>query len=574
MSAISPCLFHDRYITNRFGKSTLFSLAAFFVIAGCGDHSEIIEAPKPRPVRVLPLVKTHPPNAALVTASVGSWKKEDIGFEVNGRVEFVAEPNTEIEGRVIDEDGNIVLEGTPIGRIENDRYQLQVEKAEAMVRQAENQLLAAQIEFDDVIRAQIEAARASQNLAKIQYERSLSLLEKRAGSESDVDRDRANYENTAAQVEQLGATKKAKGAEIEALNSALAQAKQGLQDAKRDLADCTLYSSFRGKISVVSVVPGSVVTSGQPVATVEMMDPIKVEMEVSAEESRRLRKAERLPVIVTLPDGSQLTEDGFLYLIDPVADPLTRTFTITLLVLNEKVSRAADDDITATTDQTWKLNFQFLPGAEEGMLFVADNSLLKDAEGDYLWKVTNVTSDSPFPADGKLKVKKMRVTRGPRKLPFLGNWLFQQVLVDDPEFDPEKHMVAGELFVDGKPEEWNGDTIQLDSGGQWRLRPGDLVKVDMSGSNAEKGFFVPMDAIVREGSESHLFVVDESGDQTKARRIQVELVNSSEGRSTSGMRQIMPTTGEDFENLKYITEGAHYLFDGESIRVIAAEVSE
>lgn len=543
--------------------------------AGCGQNTEPQQQPDPRPVTVEPMLKTDPPNAALVSASVGSWKQEAIGFEVGGRVEFVAEPNTEIEGRVVSESGEVILKGTPVGRIESERYQLQVDTAESEVRRAENTLKAGEVDLNDGIPAQLAAAQASLNLAKVQYDRSKSLLEKRAGSESDVDRDKANFENAAAQIKQLDAKKKAKEAEVESMRSSLLQAQQGLRDAQRDLEDCTLYSSFRGQISEVSVVPGSVVTSGQAVATLQMMDPIKVELEVSAEESRRLRKAERLPVIATLPDGTREVQDGYLYLIDPVADPLTRTFTITLLVLNRKLAQNADSDVTAFTDQSWRLDFQFLPGAEEGMLFVAEEALLKDDEGPYLWMLKNVTVDSGLPASGKLKVRKLRVELGERKLPFLGNWMFQQVIVDDPEFVPSKNMVAGRLTVkEGAPEDWNGDTLQVDSGGQWMLRPGDLVKVNLSIGETEQGYFVPMDAIVRDDEKSFIFVVDGSDDATTAKRVPVRLADLTSRHSTSGLRRIEPIEGDSFDGLQLITAGAHYLIDGERISVVAAEVSE
>lgn len=592
--------------------------------SGCGSSAETTSVRAPRPVTVMPLLLTDPPNAAYVSASVGSWKQEDIGFEVDGRVEFVEEQNTEIEGRILaqpesepesepksepeseseltDEEievasdaelklaielalgvetelknkvDRVIVEGTPIGRIDSQRFELQVQRAEAEITRAENAVVAALVELIKGIPAEIRAATASRNLAEIELKRSVELFEKRAAAESDVDRDKAKFESAKAQISILEATTKSKQAEVESLKSALLQAKQDLRDAERNLEDCTLYSSFRGQISEVSVVPGSVVTSGQPVATIQMMDPIKAELEVSAEQSRRLRKSDRVPIIVTKADGTKSTEDGFLYLIDPVADPLTRTFTITLLVMNEKVGMTRDESITARTEQTWRLDFKFLPGAEDGMLFVVEKALLKDSKGYFLWLLTNVTIGSGAPKDGKLKVRKMRVGLGPRKVPYLGNWNFQQVLIDDADFDPEKNMVAGQLSVDdGNPGDWEGDTIQLDSGGQWILRPGDLVKVDLSGENINKGFFVSMDSIVREADKSFLFVVNESDQETTAKRIPINVLDSKNGKATSGMRRIEAVEGQSLEGLRYIADGVHYLIDGEPVKVVAAGASE
>jgi len=566
-----------RHAANR-AKSDFIVVAILLstFAVGCGSREQIIPEKRPRPVAVKMLTSRLPPDASLVSASVASWKTQEIGFEVAGRVEFVVEPNTEIEGRIADEDGKLILEGTPIGRLENERYRLQVDRAQAEVARAEQMLRAAEIELKASIPARIAAADATRDLAQIEYDRSKRLFDQDAGSQGDVDQAKANFENAVSQLTQLDAEEKAKQAEVESQKSGLLQARQNLRDAERNLEDCTLFSPFRGQIADVSVVPGSVVASGQAVATIQMMDPIKVELEVSAEDSRRLQQTENLPVMVTERDGSTGIHEGYLYLIDPVADPLTRTFTITLLVMNQKISGAADQQAIATTDQTWRLDFKFLPGAKEGTLFVGEKAILEDADGHYLWMIENVTVQSTVPQDRLLKVRKLRVALGPLKVPYLGNWIFQQVIVNDSEFDPSKNLVAGRVTVsEGLPEQWDGDTVLLDTGGQWMLRPGDIVKVDLSGDNSASGYFVPMDAIVRENEESYIFVATETETETIATRLPVQMASGSEPAATSGMRRIESADGQALEGLHYVTKGAHYLVDGEPIKVIAqAEVAQ
>ena len=513
----------------------------------------------------------------MVSASVGSWKTEEVGFEVGGRVEFVVEPNTEIEGRIFDKEGSLILPGSPIGRLESERYDLQVAKAKADVTRAEQNLLAAQTELDENIPAQIAAATANRDLAKTEYDRSQRLFDQNAGAQGDVDRDRANYRSAEAQLKQLDAATKAKAAEIESLRNAKLQADQNLRDAERNLEDCTLYASFRGQIADISVVPGSVVSAGQPVATLQMMDPIKVELEVSADVSRRLQERERLNVAITMPDGSETTREGYLYLIDTVADPLTRTFTVTLLVMNEKLSRAEANGQIATTRDIWRLDFKFLPGAKDKMLFVEEKALLKDDAGFYLWMITNMSVASRLePIDHRLKVRKLRVALGDMKIPYLGNWVFQQVHVADDRFDPAVNVVAGELNVsEGSPEDWNGDTVLRTSGGQWMLRPGDLVRVDLTGGDGTKGYYVPMDAITRRGGQTSLFTVEEANGMSVARRVPIELAKTEEGESTSSLRRIQPIESSSLDGVDYVVEGAHYLIDGEAVNAMRqTEVAE
>ncbi|MEM9412654.1 MAG: HlyD family efflux transporter periplasmic adaptor subunit, partial [Planctomycetota bacterium] len=390
-------------------------LSVFIFACGCSKPEEAQIEPRPRPVVTQKLAKRSPPNSALVSASVASWKTEQIGFEINGRVKWVLEPNEEIEGRVFDEAGQTISVGTAIGQLESERYELQVAKSTAEVKRVEQNLIAARTELQESIPAQIEAAEASKELAQIEFERSGRLFEQSAGAEADVDRDRSNYKNAISQLKQLNASKKAKEAEIERLRNEVLQAKQGLRDAQRNLEDCTLYSSFNGQIAEVAVVPGSVVAAGAPVATVQMMNPIKIELEVSADDSRRLQRTERLPVSISLPDGSSMIRQGYLYLVDPVADSLTRTFTVTLLVMNEKLNPEQVSEVTATTQDIWRLDFKFLPSADEDALFVDENAILADSQGCYLWMVTNATIESRDTGERYFKVRKLRIRKVEKK---------------------------------------------------------------------------------------------------------------------------------------------------------------
>ena len=397
------------------------------------------------------LKQSGAPQAALASGSVGSWKTEQIGFEVGGRVEFVAEPNTAVEGRVYDKNGMQIVDGTPIGRLESERYELKVSQAKADVAQAEQSLVAAKVELNDTLPAQITAAVATRTLAKTEYDRYANLLKQNAGSQGEVDRAKSEYENALAQIRQLDAAVKAKRAEVESLDNRVKQSRQSLRDAERDLEDCTLYASFRGQVADISVVPGSVVSAGQAVLTLQMMNPIKVELEVSAEQSRQLQRTRILPVHFPMADGTMTSREGYLYQVDPVADPETRTFTVTLLVLNEQTSADQDEQVP-TTDDVWRLDFDFLPGSTGGELFVDEKALLEDDEGPYLWQITNASVGKNPPPDGLLTVRKLRIALGPLKIPYLGSYVFQQVLVDDPEF------VVGENLVAGETHRWNGST--------------------------------------------------------------------------------------------------------------------
>lgn len=540
-------------------------------VAGCENpNSDELAEKAPRPVVVETLALSPPPSSVLVSAAVASWKTEQIGFEVGGRIEWVAEPNTDIEGRVVSGNGELLIEGTPIARIENERYRLQRDSALAEVERSKQAVAAAEIELNKSLKSQMQAAQAEMKLAKTEYDRSLRLLEQSAGAQSDVDRDEANYQTALANIEQIEASQRAKAAEVVSLKLQIEKANQSLRDAERSLEDCTLYSSFRGQLADVSVVPGSVVSAGAAVTTIQMMNPIKIELEVSAEESRRLRKRQVIPVHVPTPDGSTRLEEGFLYLIDSVADPQTRTFTLTLLILNERMGTdgpALSDDL-ARTDQAWRMDFKFLPGAEEGVVYVSEEAVHEDELGPFVWRVNNFDVGQLLPQDHILDVSKMRVKLGETKLPFLGNWIFQQVEILDETFDIKRHMVAGKLTVaEGEPDQWNGTKIVVRRDTQWMVRPGDLVKVDLTSEDAEPGYFVPMDAIAFEAGKKYLLVVDGDGSSDTATVSRVEVVVDEIQGSTSSLRRISHANGGSLDGLRFVTQGAHYLVDGEAVQI-------
>jgi hypothetical protein len=60
---------------------------------------------------------------------VESWKREDIGFEVAGRLLRIVEPGIDIEGRTVDEEGNLLSEGTVLAELDDQRYLIVAKQA-------------------------------------------------------------------------------------------------------------------------------------------------------------------------------------------------------------------------------------------------------------------------------------------------------------------------------------------------------------------------------------------------------------------------------------------------------------
>ena len=301
---------------NRMKSYCLFAVLAATLI-GCSKKSDlpVTRELSPRPVSVIRLRQSDPAKSLAVTGVVGSWKTEELGFEVNGRVQYVIEPEINVSDQA-GQDGK----RQPLARLDPERYESAVASAQAQITTLEKQKIAAVIEEGKVLPAQQAAAIAAQELAQADFNRAEEVFKKDAIAKSEMDQYTANLATAKAKVAQIDATKEAKSAEIASLDAQIEQAQAALKDAELDLQDCTLYAPFRGQIAEVHIIPGGTVQRGERVVTVQMMDPMKVEFEVSAERARQMRYKDSLEVILPLPDGSTVREEALVYMTDAVAD--------------------------------------------------------------------------------------------------------------------------------------------------------------------------------------------------------------------------------------------------------------
>lgn len=557
-------------------------LLAIPLACGCIPENEPEVEEQPRPVSVINLEVSEGQSHRVVTGVASPWKTEEIGFEVSGRIEWVIEPDMDIEGHVVDPESNEVLvAGTELARVEDEQYRLAVESSEAELEMAKRQVEASKVEIEQSIPADIAAADAEVALAKTNLDRLTGLREKNATSQSEVDQAQANFDTANAQRAQLDAKLAAANAELKSNEAKVRQSEQSLADANRQLKDTTLISSFRGQTAEVHVVPGSVVNAGEAVVTIQMMDPIKVEVEVSAAQSRQLNYRDILPVILPEENGASEPLPGFVYMIDTSADSQTRTFTLTLLVRNIKQRldippEAADEKVARTAD-LWRVNFDFLPGTSADEMYIEGRSIHSDDQGFYVWKAENRKVNEPITEENRLmKVSKVYIKPGDRRIPFLGNWIFRQFEpVEEGSIDPETDLFVGELTVDderGQPvvtEDFDGHLVFLDDQ-RWPLRPGDLVQVDLTGeSNTTAGLFIPINAIVEDNGKKYVFVVDgEVGQKSIAQKIEVKISDQDDlAPSSTRVRIDSGNTGAIREGSKIISGGVHYLEDGEQVLI-------
>jgi multidrug efflux pump subunit AcrA (membrane-fusion protein) len=496
----------------------------------------------PRPVSYVSLETTNPSQSVRLTGTAESWKREDLGFEVPGRVLRVVEPGANIVGRTYDENGAVLTEGTVLAEIDDERYQIALQTAEAA-------LATARTELETVIPEQIKQALAALELADKEVARFTSLVADNSAPKQRLDQAEAAQKAATAQVATVRAQQATKSVGLETLKTTVEQAKVNIRD-------CKLRSPFTGLVARVHVIPGGYTLPGQAVVTVQMMDPMKVNIAVSASTDERINQNDLVRVFS--PDGEQI--EGQVYLKDTFADPATRTFLVTLLVRNQRVVVGVPDELKDKNvpycRNIWKLE---QPNVGSGDNYYAEvKAIQQDDEGAFVWKIENLTREQLYEDfDPVLTVKKVRVTLGDGRVPVLHVFTFRELTGID-ELDPATDVIAGDI----KGELEDGGKIVLVRQ-RWHLRPGDVVRVGLKGEEVPAGYYVPSDAIQFDGQNHYVSVAQASGDGHETVRVTIE------PGQTVGTLQRIESADDGLQNgMKVILKGAHYVQVGDQVNPI------
>ena len=266
------------------------SLVAVLLVA-CGEEA----APPQMP----------PPQVTVVTLRT---EPVTLTRELPGRTSpvAVAEVRPQVSGIVrsrLFTEGALVRAGQQLYQIDDAVYRAEFENARAAVAKAE---------------AAVEAARLSAR-------RAAELREIDAVSEQE--REDAVAAQRAAEAD-------------------LASARAMVARERVDLGYSRVVSPINGRIGMSSVTVGALVTANQdtPLATVQQLDPIYVDVNQSSSEWLRLqreiaagnvRPGDRgTPVRIVLEDGTSYSHEGRFQSADPTVDPATGSFSLRVLVPN------------------------------------------------------------------------------------------------------------------------------------------------------------------------------------------------------------------------------------------------
>jgi membrane fusion protein, multidrug efflux system len=324
--------------------------ASVGLIASCGKDAAQ-NAPSANPGPEVTVVKAHEESVPLTQELVGRLAATRVA-EVRARVAGI------ILQRVYNE-GTDVKSGQILFKIDPAPLEAEVHAQEATLA-----------------KAQADAANAA-----LTAKRYRELAAKKLISTQDLDSAQATERTTAAAVR-------------------VAQA--NLEKARLDLSYATVTAPINGRAGRAMVTEGALVGQGEAtqLTTIEQIDPIYVNFSVSVTQMQQIATAgehmtaqsgdgKRMPVKVTLPDGSPYEHAGSLDFSDSAADPATGTVSLRAVVPNQEHRLLPGMFV----------NLQLSLGQLEHAFLLPQATLARDTQGAYVLVV-----------DAAGKVEQRRVT--------------------------------------------------------------------------------------------------------------------------------------------------------------------
>ncbi len=528
-------------LSFRMGAAAVLALT--MAMEGCNDQSQP-KQPSARPVAVARLVKTDPSHALRVTGVVEAWADADIAFEVSGRVDYIVEQGTSLEGRWV-ENGKVVIEGDVLAAVERLPYEAAVQAAQADVDYAK-------VSLESVVPAELAEADANRVRQYTEYDKIRQLYEKKSATEVELIEARAARDAAQAQVDQAKAR-------LEAGKASLAKARAALTQAQLDLEHTRLAAPFTGEVAEVRVQAGGFVSTGEAVARLVTMDPVKVVVTVSANTHRTLRHNDTVHVYVPGHDTPLL---GTVYQKSTVADSATRTFPVTIITRNQKTTDYPTDD--PDVDKLPRIQ-DMMPATrpqlnKPGALWIEERlALNEDEDGYFVWAVEGVSlRDGVELSRPVFTLRRIPVELGQRRINYQGLYIMRKLK------DAGGLKLFDAIAMGVPAGVADGDQVLLVRE-SWLVQPGQLVDVQFKHDTVEQGYYVPTQAIMPVTKDvAYVYVVTGFNGQAVPRKIDVTL-----GQSIGQLQRIESNQLDGLgSDVGVVVEGVNYIEPGEPVRIV------
>jgi multidrug efflux pump subunit AcrA (membrane-fusion protein) len=298
--------------------------AGILVLMKTGEEStaKIQEPPRRVAVVLQELVPRPFTKMAEAYANVSPLKKGTVSARISGPIDRIS-PDAE--------PGRSVSKGEVMGRIEETRYGIALEKAEASLNKFKALL---KIERSDnekrlalynIAKQRFELARSDYDRKKVLYEGKLIAKQELEIAESQLELQRSELENARSELRK-------RESRIQSVQADIASAEAEIKRLKEDLSDTFIRAPFDGVIGERYVEVGDQVSPNQKLFTVLDVSTVKVIARIPSDEISRVKLG--VSVQVSTRAYPEMGFIGQVAYIHPEADPKNRTFSVEVHVKN------------------------------------------------------------------------------------------------------------------------------------------------------------------------------------------------------------------------------------------------
>jgi multidrug efflux pump subunit AcrA (membrane-fusion protein) len=246
-----------------------------------------------------------------------------------------AKTQTVVSSKVIGEiislhvgEADRIRQGDLIAEIESPEASAQLRRAQAGEREAQRGVE----EADSAIRATeaaLRAAEANRDLALSTRKRFDLLRERRSVSPQEFDEVDARYRAAAAAVEQAQQNLAASQARRSQVLARIEQAAAEVEAARAALDHLRITSPINGIVIAKKAEAGMLATPGMPLVAIEDDGVYQLEAVIDESRASLIVPGQRVTVEI---DAIAATVNGHVIEIVPAADPLTRTYTVKVVL--------------------------------------------------------------------------------------------------------------------------------------------------------------------------------------------------------------------------------------------------
>ncbi|MDE9408797.1 multidrug efflux RND transporter periplasmic adaptor subunit AdeD [Acinetobacter nosocomialis] len=315
-----------------FCRKTLYLFPVLLFLSGCDSEK--------------PIVKNNQ------KVGVITIKKETIesSYQLAGRTvaSEISQVRPQVNGVVVEQlfkEGSQVSKGQPLYKIDSSLYRDSVDEAAG----------------------NLALAKATVNSTRLQAERYKELIKVNGVSQQELDNALSAYEQAKATV---------------AVNEAV------LKTARTNLRYTQVTAPISGRIGRSSITRGALVTSAQtdPLATIQKLDPMYVDLTQSSDEYMALRKQltengikpTELSVRLQLENGTTYSQQGTFKFSDIAVDEATGSITL----------RAAFSNPNHGLLPGMYVRAELGTGTRSNSILIPQGALFRDADGNALvWVV-------------------------------------------------------------------------------------------------------------------------------------------------------------------------------------------